>query len=288
MDINTLSRLVSGFHREVDLTTNTPVVLSIKIGGVTNTELTKTILDRLVSLQNGTDVDASYHTHDGRYFTETELGSSSASSGSDLIGDDNTYTNFTPAAATVKGALSGIDAALATAGGTDFLDSVFRISDNGDSTKKIAFEASAIAASTVRTITMPNANVNLADVNNAVLVNGSRAFTADQSFGGFKATNLADPTASQDAVTLAYMNARLNGLTPKAPVRAATTANITLSGPQTIDGVSVVAGNRVLVKNQSSAAQNGIYVAAAGAWSRATDMDSLTPFDEFNGAWTTI
>lgn len=60
----------------------------------------------------------------------------------------------------------------------------------------------------------------------------------------------------------------------KDSVRAATTANITLSGAQTIDGVSVVAGDRVLVKDQSTGADNGIYVAASGAWSRATDADT--------------
>lgn len=60
----------------------------------------------------------------------------------------------------------------------------------------------------------------------------------------------------------------------KIPVAAATTANITLSGAQTIDGVSVVAGDRVLVKDQSTGSQNGIYVAASGAWTRATDFQS--------------
>ncbi len=59
----------------------------------------------------------------------------------------------------------------------------------------------------------------------------------------------------------------------KAPVRVATTANITLSGAQTIDGVSVIAGERVLVKNQSTGSQNGIYVCGASAWARATDFD---------------
>lgn len=60
----------------------------------------------------------------------------------------------------------------------------------------------------------------------------------------------------------------------KRSVTVATTANITLSGTQTIDGVAVVAGNRVLVKNQTTASQNGIYVVAAGAWTRALDADT--------------
>lgn len=57
-------------------------------------------------------------------------------------------------------------------------------------------------------------------------------------------------------------------------VRAASTANLTLSGAQTIDGVACIAGNRVLVKNQVTASQNGIYVVKAGAWVRAPDMDA--------------
>ncbi len=59
----------------------------------------------------------------------------------------------------------------------------------------------------------------------------------------------------------------------KAPCRVATTANITLSGTQTIDGVAVVAGDRVLVKDQTTTSENGIYVASATAWARATDFD---------------
>lgn len=70
------------------------------------------------------------------------------------------------------------------------------------------------------------------------------------------------------------LSGALAGLKWKEPCRVATTANITLSGAQTIDGVSVIAGDRVLVKDQSTASQNGIYVCASGAWSRATDGDS--------------
>lgn len=62
----------------------------------------------------------------------------------------------------------------------------------------------------------------------------------------------------------------------KKPVAAATTANITLSGAQTIDGVSVVADDRVLVKDQNTSADNGIYIAASGEWTRAVDFDGTT------------
>lgn len=59
----------------------------------------------------------------------------------------------------------------------------------------------------------------------------------------------------------------------KANVRMATTANITLSGVQNLDGVTAAAGDRVLVKDQSTASENGIYLQASGAWTRAVDAD---------------
>ena len=62
----------------------------------------------------------------------------------------------------------------------------------------------------------------------------------------------------------------------KKSVRAATIANITLSAPQTIDGIAVIAGDRVLVKDQSTPATNGIYIVAAGAWTRPADVDSIS------------
>lgn len=104
--------------------------------------------------------------------------------------------------------------------------------------------------------------------------------TASVSVNSQKITNLLDPTAAQDAATKAYVDATSQGLDVKASVRVATTADITLSGTQTIDGVALSAGDRVLVKNQSTGSANGIYVVAAGAWSRSTDADTaakITP-----------
>jgi hypothetical protein len=98
--------------------------------------------------------------------------------------------------------------------------------------------------------------------------------TTAVSFNSQRITNLADPTAAQDAATKAYVDAVKTGLDVKDSVRVATTANITLSGTQTIDGVDVEAGDRVLVKDQTDGSENGIYVVAAGAWSRAADADS--------------
>ena len=66
-----------------------------------------------------------------------------------------------------------------------------------------------------------------------------------------------------------------SGVAFKAPCRVATTANITLSGEQTIDGVAVVAGDRVLVRSQTSGVDNGIYICRASAWERAPDWDGV-------------
>lgn len=73
-----------------------------------------------------------------------------------------------------------------------------------------------------------------------------------------------------------YVQGELQKLDAKQSVRAATVANITLSGAQTIDGVTLTVGDRVLVKDQTTAAQNGIYLVAAQSWTRATDADNGT------------
>lgn len=91
---------------------------------------------------------------------------------------------------------------------------------------------------------------------------------------GNRIVNLADGVSPQDAVTKAQLDAAVQGYKWKEPARAATTANITLSGTQTIDGVSIAVGDRVLVKNQTSGSANGVYLAASGAWTRATDFDA--------------
>lgn len=87
------------------------------------------------------------------------------------------------------------------------------------------------------------------------------------------ATMNNQPVGNLDLCNKTYVDAAIVGISWKQPVRTATTANITLSGAQTIDTVAVVAGDRVLVKDQTAQAENGIYVVAAGAWSRSADAD---------------
>jgi len=82
------------------------------------------------------------------------------------------------------------------------------------------------------------------------------------------------PSSSTDIANKLYVDTIAQGLDAKASCRVATTANITLSGTQTIDGISVVAGNRVLVKNQTLSQNNGIYICDASTWTRATDANT--------------
>lgn len=104
------------------------------------------------------------------------------------------------------------------------------------------------------------------------------------NMGNQAISNLLDPVNPQDASTKNYVDNAISGLSWKAPVVAASVANLTLSGTQTVDGISLTAGQRVLVKDQTLPAQNGIYAVSAGAWTRTTDFDALGPIDEVNSA----
>ena len=110
--------------------------------------------------------------------------------------------------------------------------------------------------------------------------------TSSVSFNSQEITNVADPTSAQSAATKAYVDAVKTGLDVKDSVKVATTAAITLSGTQTIDGVAVSADERVLVKNQADASTNGIYDCKAGAWARSSDFDSNT--EVTSGAFTFV
>ena len=93
------------------------------------------------------------------------------------------------------------------------------------------------------------------------------------SLNSQKITNLADCTADNDAANKGYVDGVAQGLDIKDSCVVVSTSNITLSGTQTIDGVSLSANDRVLVAGQSTASQNGIYkVVSGGSWTRADDM----------------
>ena len=99
------------------------------------------------------------------------------------------------------------------------------------------------------------------------------------AMGTNKITGLGTPTDATDAATKAYVDSAAQGIDWKASVRAATTAAVTLASDlengDTLDGVTLATGDRVLVKNQATGSQNGIYVVkVSGAPDRSTDCDT--------------
>jgi len=119
-----------------------------------------------------------------------------------------------------------------------------------------------------------------------ILVSGARGFTGTVS-GKY-------PTAESHLATKGYVDATAEGLKPKEAVRVATDGSaLTLStdfaNGEVVDGITLATGDRILIKDQADAAENGIYtVNASGAPTRAEDFDSLTPIDEINGAYVPV
>src|SRR6185369_1191265 len=118
------------------------------------------------------------------------------------------------------------------------------------------------------------------DLATGKLLQNSSAFVQDDG----RVTAGADGTSSLDLVTKQQLDAAVGGVDVKEAAHVATTVSITLSGEQTIDGV-LTSASRVLVKNQASPIANGVYISAAGAWSRSPDMDSSS---ELSNALITV
>ena len=351
--VSKLSRLINGVQRQFDFAASGNVFWadSIQVGASSPATLTKTILTNLIALQNGTDFadGTNSHTHDGRYFTESELGAITGTTGSDLIGDDATYTNFTPTTTTVKGALAGIDSALSTGNGkvkvtsadtnADYLNNTItagaglsktvtnpgadetldlavnvddstieintdalRVKDGGITNAKVAtgIDAAKIADGSVSNAEFQYIGGLTSDAQDQLDAKVAKAGSTMDSaanitfVGGGEVLGLpSTPSAAGAAASKAYVDAVALGLAPKKAVRVATTAAGTLASSfedgDTIDGVVLATGDRILIKDQATASQNGIYtVNASGAPTRATDFDSVSPIDEINGAWVPV
>jgi hypothetical protein len=126
-----------------------------------------------------------------------------------------------------------------------------------------------------------------------VAADALKADLASPTFTGIPAApTAAIGTNTTQIATTAFVatavDAAAQGLDVKESVRVATTENITLSGAQTIDGISVVVGDRVLVKDQSTASTNGIYIVASGTWSRSTDADNSPDGEVTSGMFTFV
>ena len=132
------------------------------------------------------------------------------------------------------------------------------------------------AVSTIPTTALSGTITNAQLANSSITIGSTSISLGGTSLtlGGLTSVTVTqDPTASLQLATKQYVDNVAQGLNAKTPVLVATTANITLSGEQTIDGITT-SSSRVLVKNQGTASQNGIYVSSSGAWTRSTDADT--------------
>jgi hypothetical protein len=154
--------------------------------------------------------------------------------------------------------------------------------------------SAAIALSKLATDPLARANhtgtqaaSTISDFNTAVQLNTldqMAAPTKSVSMNSNKITNLATPTASTDAATKAYVDSAVEGLHVHPSVKAATTTNVALASAledgDTLDGVTLATGDRILVKDQTTKSENGIYVVqASGQPTRATDFDTASEVD---------
>jgi hypothetical protein len=161
---------------------------------------------------------------------------------------------------------------------------------NGSSPVTIAIDSTVVTLTGSQVLTnksISGSTNTLSNIGNSSLTNSSLTIgTTNISLGGTSLTlggltSVAvtqDPVSALQLATKQYVDSVAQGLDAKASCVFSTTGNITLSGLATQAGgdwaSSLTAGNRILVKNQSSSQFNGIYVAASGTWTRALDMDT--------------
>lgn len=213
-----------------------------------------------------------------------------------------TPSTATTGAVTLAGTLGlssgGTSASLtATNGGVVYSTASAMAISVAGSANQILQSNGAAAPSWTGAPTVSGANITAATIPNSALVNSSVTIgTTNVALGGTvtaltgmtgiaftsgTVTGIASPTAGSDAANKNYVDAAVAGLSWKQEVRVATTVNGTLAtayaNGASIDGITLATGDRILIKNQTAQADNGIYIVqASGAPIRSTDADSGT------------
>jgi hypothetical protein len=219
----------------------------------------------------------------GAYGSSTQVGTFTVNAQGQLTAAANVTISATSigAVTTINGTANEITSTGAT---TVTLSLPAALTFTGKTITGGSYTGASISGST-STLT----NIGNASLTNSSLTVGTTAIALGASsltLGGLTSVTVTqDPTSALQLATKQYVDAVAQGLDPKASCIAATTADITLSGTQTIDGVALIAGDRCLVKDQTLSQNNGIYVVSASAWTRALDMDAWA---EVPGAFTFV
>lgn len=175
--INEIGRLKGGKVANEQSDQHTFVFDSIILGGLAGTTFSQAILDNLVSQQDGSQVTGwgavaagathtDGHAHDERYRTKGELSDVTASPGASLIGTDGTFgwLSIAPGSDDVNAVLKALDSAINSGITSEYDENVFRVTKNGDATSKLRFDLTAITAGQVRSIIMPDQDINLGNI----------------------------------------------------------------------------------------------------------------------------
>jgi hypothetical protein len=206
--------------------------------------------------------------------------------GIDTVVGDNTIT------------ISGEDASTTNKGVASFADANFTVTAGAVATKNITLGSSTLTIGSTTTslaglqslavdnISVDGNTISSTDTNGNIILdpNGTGVINVSAA----RITNLAEPSADSDAATKYYVDAARSGLDVKQSVKAATTGPITLSNTQTVDGIALSVGDRVLVKDQVDGTQNGIYIVSATAWTRSPDADNNPGGEVTSGMFTFV
>lgn len=260
---------------------------------ISGTYTTATVVD------NASQTDVKFDVSVGSPTAETSYGlSSAAGTATSLARSDHTHGSPSLTSVTPSTQAIGDTAVVGTGTAPAREDHKHAMPSFGAVSAQTSFGASSgngSATTIARSDHTHGTPTHDAAAHSGISLSAFSAPTADLSAGNFKITNLATPVSATDAATKGYVDATATGLDVKQSVRVASTATVTVTynatsgtsgrgqitaAPNTLDGVTLAANDRILLKNQSTGAQNGIWVVttlgtgANGVWDRATDFDA--------------